>query len=103
MIIANKNESGITEATINVDFQLYKKTKTINDTNKIPSIIFLETVCTVLSTNLVRSTTVSIFTLSGKVLVFNSSIFAFRFSMTSDGFSPRNITTIPSTISSCLL
>src|SRR5690606_19664328 len=96
MIIANKKDKGITEATMTVDFQLYKNTKTINETNRIPSTIFFETVCTVLLTNLVRSTTVSIYTPSGKTSSFNSVIFFFNRSITADGYSPRNMMTIPS-------
>ena len=68
-MMANKNANGITEATMKVDFQLYKKIKTIKETNKIPSTMFFATVFTVLSTNLVRSTTVSILTLSGSTFV----------------------------------
>src|SRR5690606_33761959 len=103
IIMANKNESGITEATIKVDFQLYRKINTIRDTSKTPSTMFFDTVLTVLSTNFVRSTAVSILTLSGNVLVFNSSIFSLSNPITSDGFSPLNMTTIPSTTSSCSL
>src|SRR5690606_24703109 len=43
MMMANKKDKGITEATMKVDFQWYKKTKTIKETYKIPSIRFLET------------------------------------------------------------
>ncbi len=99
-IIAKRKASGMTEATIKVVFQLFKKIKTIIETRITPSIRFLETVCTVLFTSLVRSITGSILTFSGKIRWFSSSIFAFSLVTTAEGFSPRSIMTIPCTRSS---
>ncbi|MNI09863.1 hypothetical protein D3C81_786550 [compost metagenome] len=102
-IIANRKANGITDATIKVVFQLFKKIKTIIETRRTPSIRFLETVCTVLFTSFVRSITGSILTFAGKIRWFSSSIFAFSLVTTAEGFSPLSIMTIPWTRSSSWL
>ena len=100
MIMANKNDNGMTDATMSDVRQLKRNMKTTSDTNKIPSSRLRRTVCTVAFTRLVRSRKGSILTLSGRIRSLSSAIFSFRWTITSLGFCPRNIITIPCTTSS---
>ena len=98
-INAINKDNGIVMATRSAPRQLPRKMMRTKITRIIPSKRVLETVCSVLSTKLVLSSTTCIFTPSGRIFSFSSSTVAFTPAKTAEGFSFFNRSTIPSMLS----
>ncbi|MNV23120.1 hypothetical protein D3C71_1141220 [compost metagenome] len=98
-IKAINKDNGIVMATKSAPRQLPRKIIRTKITKIIPSRRVLETVCRVLSTKLVLSSTTCIFTSSGRIFSFSSCTVAFTPANTSEGFSFFNSRTIPSILS----
>ena len=96
-IKAINRDNGMVKATSNAPRQFPKKRISTSTTNTIPSKSVCETVCKVVFTKSVRSINTWMRVPSGNVSLFSSSTAACTPSSTCDGFSPRNIWTIPST------